>query len=62
MAQYIMVKEGDMLQKVAAVFLGDATLWVYIARANGLLDAKVKGMRKLLIPDVSRDLTGGLLQ
>jgi len=58
----ITVKEGDLLQKIAAMYLDDATLWIYISQANGLIDSKILGMGQIVIPDVSTALTGGLLQ
>jgi nucleoid-associated protein YgaU len=59
--KYILVKNGDLLQPIAAKYLGDATLWPYIAFSNGLSDAKIQGMGVLLIPDVPTTLTGGIL-
>jgi hypothetical protein len=58
--QIINVVEGTLLQRVAATYLGDATLWIYISQANGLIDSKILGMGQIIIPDVDSSLTGGI--
>ena len=47
---------------VAALYLGDATLWSLIANANGLTDPVISGTMQLVLPLVPSTPTpaGGL--
>ena len=44
---------------VAAVYLGDATLWNLVANANGLTDPMIDGTVQLVLPLLFRDIQAG---
>lgn len=46
---------------VASVYLGDATQWTRIARANGLVDPWIDGIVELVIPPRGSSSDGGVL-
>jgi hypothetical protein len=56
----VVVAGGDLLQ-LAAQFYGDAGEWATIARANGLTDPVLDGVRSILIPPMSANC-GGVLR
>jgi hypothetical protein len=53
----ITVTSGNLFQ-IAANYLGDATMWIYIAELNGLGDPFIYTMTQLQIP-AATNLTGG---
>ena len=55
----VTVAGGD-LYRLALEHLGDATQWVRIAQANGLLDPVIVGVKTLQIPPVDKTATGGV--
>lgn len=52
---------GANLYALAAHYYGDASEWATIAKANGLTEPMLTGLRTLLIPPVSGK-TGGVLR
>lgn len=46
------------LFRLAATYLGDATRWEEIARANGLVDPMVGALCRLVIPSASEPSSG----
>ena len=52
---------GTTLYKVAEEQYGDATQWPVIARANGLTDPQITGIKTLTIPNSAGSATGGIL-
>jgi hypothetical protein len=51
---------GGNLFFIAAKHLNDATQWIRIAQANGLLDPVLSGQKTLVIPDVNVNAGGGV--
>jgi nucleoid-associated protein YgaU len=49
------------LYALAAKYLGDATKWYQIAKANGLTDPTITGLVTLTIPQSSIASNGGIL-
>lgn len=58
-ADYV-VAGGDLMSLAARVY-GDATMWTTIARANGLLDPVIDGVKSLTVPPTPR-IDGGVLE
>jgi nucleoid-associated protein YgaU len=56
----ITVAGGD-LYSIAAKYLGDATKWYQIAKANGLTDPMIVGLQTLVIPQSNVASNGGIL-
>ncbi|WP_271024992.1 hypothetical protein [Rhizobium sp. RCAM05973] len=52
---------GGNLYALAAQYLGDATKWYQIAKANGLTDPMIVGIATLTIPQSSIASNGGIL-
>lgn len=52
---------GGNLYALAAQYLGDATKWYQIAKANGLSDPMIVGVVTLTIPQSSIASNGGIL-
>lgn len=52
---------GGNLYALAAQYLGDATKWYQIAKANGLTDPVIIGLQTLTIPQSSIASNGGIL-
>jgi len=52
---------GGNLFALAAQYLGDATKWYQIAKANGLSDPMIVGTATLTIPQSSIASNGGVL-
>lgn len=52
---------GGNLFAIAAQYLGDATKWYQIAKANGLTDPMIVGIVTLTIPQSSIASNGGIL-
>ena len=48
------------LFRLAAIYLGDATRWEEIARANGLVDPMIGALCRLVIPEASESSSGNL--
>jgi hypothetical protein len=63
MSQSITVATGTDLFHLAAQYLGDATLWLQIAQANGfIVDPVIIGTQTLIIPQADPTQTGGVAQ
>ncbi len=52
---------GTSLYKVSEQEYGDATQWGVIARANGLVDPQIQGVKTLTVPNSAGPATGGIL-
>ena len=52
---YVIAQMGDRLDNLATQFYGDASLWWYIAKANGLSDFRVEAGTSLRIPASKRN-------
>jgi hypothetical protein len=56
----IVVVAGGNLFALAARYLNDATQWIRIAQANGLLDPQLQGVNTLVIPPLDPTAGGGI--
>ena len=56
---YVISQMGDRLDNLAVQFYGDASLWWYIAKANGLSDFRVEAGKSLRIPASTNFSRGG---
>lgn len=52
---------GGNLYAIAALYLGDATKWYQVAKANKLTDPMIVGVQTLTIPQSSIASNGGIL-
>ena len=57
----LVVVVGGNLFSLAAKYLNDATQWIQIAQANGLLDPQLKGVSQLIIPPINPAAGGGVV-
>ncbi|MDR3536526.1 MAG: hypothetical protein P4L71_08500 [Acetobacteraceae bacterium] len=56
----ITVTRGNLFQ-IAAQYLGDATMWIYLAQLNQIKDPSIQAVTVLTLPAASNLQGGGIV-
>jgi hypothetical protein len=57
---YKVIVSGANLFQIAAEYLSDATMWIYLAELNHLQDPFLQGLTPIRIPTIGSLRSGGI--